>query len=212
MFTEFRTCMKWLILILSISIGALAAYAQTDESSLESPDRVLTRYLKMINDGDLLTKEGWQKACPSFVELSPYSSQSTISVTTRFPSAMGTISVKGDHAEADVKWVDPIGEIDESLKYHPPPKTEAEGTIFVFNLALSERHCEVLQDGTLIHNVVGTRQWRIDGPLTTRAASREATIRFLNEQHDLSADPVIKKNAEESIAILKRLPARRKHI
>ena len=171
-----------------------------------SPEEVLDRYLQMINDGDLLTQTGWRKACPLFVELEPYSPHSKISVTTKFILGLGPMTIKGDHAEADVKWTDDIGSIDEKLQFVPLPKAQLGiEVINVFRLTFSRKRCEISADGKSMRVVEGDPQWRLDGPMTVRPASREAAIRYLERERSKVDDAVIRSNAANTIAILKKL-------
>jgi hypothetical protein len=87
-----------------------------------SPEEVLEKYYKMVNDGDLLTPEGWERAAKLFIRQNPAPQDQLIFVTTKFPLGNGPIELNGDHAVAYQKWVDDIGSIDSAFRFHPPPK------------------------------------------------------------------------------------------
>jgi hypothetical protein len=55
-------------------------------------------------------------------------------------------------------------------------------------------------------------EWRMEGSMTVRSASREAAIRCLTEKRDEIADSVVKENVDRTLAILKGLPVPPTHI
>lgn len=205
--------MKGAVAAVAVLVMVVPSLGQLYRPPKGSPDEVLDQYFKMINDGVLLTPEGWKDAERLFVHPSPVRRDGTILVTTKYPLGNGPMSVNGNKAEAWQKWVDDIGTIDSEFRYHPPPKgdVEVEGTIRIFRLLFTDEHWETAADGK--EKVVsGPPKWRIEGSLAARAASREAAIRYLTEMRDKTADPAMKHNADTAIAILKRLPAPRGHI
>lgn len=177
-----------------------------------SPDEVLDRYFKMINDGALLTPEGWKRAATLFVHRSPAPRDETILVTTEYPLGNGPMSINGNRAEAWEKWVDDLGSIDSKLRYKPPARSDAEFVLRIYKLVLTDKHWETGEDGTSLKEVTGSQKWRIEGSLTVRSASKEAAIRYVTEMRDSALDPVVRTNADKTIGILKRLPAARTHI
>lgn len=178
-----------------------------------SPDEVLDRYFKMINDGALLTPEGWKRAAALFVHPNPAPRESRIIVTTKFPLGRGPISIDGDKTEAWEKWVDDLGAIDTALRYEPPPrsKIELEGEIRIYKLVLTDKHWKIGEDGRSLQEVTGPREWKIENSLTVRSASREAAILYVKRMRDEASDPTIIANAEKTLAILHRLPTPRSH-
>ena len=179
-----------------------------------SPEEVLEKYYKMVNDGDLLTPEGWEHAAKLFVRQSRAPNDEVIFITTKFPFGNGPMDVDGDHAVAYQKWVDDIGTVDSIFRYHRPPKEELqiEGIIRVFRLIRTGTHWEITPDGKSEKELNGPMEWRIEGSLTVRSTSREAAIHYLADKRDEIADPIVRKNADRTLAILKGLPAPRTHI
>jgi hypothetical protein len=179
-----------------------------------SPDEALDKYYKMVNDGDLLTPEGWVRAAKLFVRQSAASKDGVIFVTTKFPLGNGPMDVNGDHAVSYQKWVDNIGTIDAVFRFHPPPKEnlEVEGIMRIFRLVLTGKHWELAHDGRGEKELNGPIEWRIEGSMTLRSTSREAVIRYLTEKRDEIADPIVRKNVDRTLSILKGLPAPRTHI
>jgi hypothetical protein len=51
----------------------------------------------------------------------------------------------------------------------------------------------------------GLGDWKIEGPQRLRTATIPGVIRYLMEMRDQSDDPVVRRNADKTIAALKRL-------
>lgn len=163
----------------------------------------------MINDGSLLRPDGWKKAAQLFERENPGPPDATIFVTTKHPIGAGPPGVQGGRAEADEKWVDDLGTIGPDLSYKPPPiaAVEAEGNIFIWHLIRVDKHRRITKDERSEEQVDGQPDWRIEGALTLRWASREAAIRYLRVQREKTNDSHIRENADRTIAILKGLRA-----
>jgi hypothetical protein len=180
-----------IVLLLSVA----SAQAQRYKPQKGSPDELLDRYYQMINDGELLTPEGWKKATKLFEQPSEFPVNGTIYVTTEYPLGNGPMDVNGDHAVAYQKWVDDLGSIDASFRYGPPdPKLADLDTISVFRLKL-----------------VSPSQWRIEGSLRFRACSRRAALHFLEKEREEVSNADSKVRIEKTLAILKN-PRPRTHI
>jgi hypothetical protein len=205
-----RLCSALVVLIFSATV----LLSQSFKPPKGSPEEVLDKYYEMINDGDLLTPDGWKQSANLFVHPSPIAKDDSIFVITGFPLGNGPMSVRGDQAEADQKWVDDLGTIDSALRYHPEPNPafEVEGTIHVFHLVRTEKYWQILADGISEKEVSGPPQWRIEGSPTIRWASRAAAIRYVTEMRDKTSDPALKHNADKTLAKLKQPPAPRTHI
>jgi hypothetical protein len=112
--------------------------------------------------------------------------------------------VKGNKAEVETKWTDYMGKIDSALRYYPPEGPHVTMTSYGFPLLFTNKHREVGANGMTTREVTGAWEWKIEGP-HQRWATVEKTIIWLNERSDQTNDPVIKKNGEKTIAILKHL-------
>ena len=196
----------WLLLAVAIPVQGI-------EPKKGSPEEALDRFYRLINDGALLTRDGWTRGARMFERQSSRPQEEAIFVVTGFPVGNGPMDTTGDRAVAYQKWVDDVGTIDSKFRFHPPPKEkfEVEGVIRVFNLVHTGRHWELSADGRLVE-VNGPIEWRLEGSLTTRTASRGAAIRYLNRKLEEITDLTLKANAERTIATLKGLPKRRTHI
>ena len=57
----------------------------------------------------------------------------------------------------------------------------------------------------VFHLVFTNGEWKIEEPLRNRWATINRAIPYVITMRDKSSDPVIKKNGDETVAILKRL-------
>lgn len=49
-------------------------------------------------------------------------------------------------------------------------------------------------------------EWKIDGPHTVRYATIAQALRYVSEMRDKSNDPIVRRNASQTIEALKRSP------
>jgi hypothetical protein len=74
-------------------------------------------------------------------------------------------------------------------------------------VVFTNRHVDIEQGGST-SEVLGPWGWKIEGSQSERWATVEKAIIYVREMRDKSDDPTIKRNANKTIAILKRLNAR----
>src|SRR4029077_3460561 len=68
----------------------------------------------------------------------------------------------------------------------------------------TNKHREIGTKGETVKEVTGPWEWKIEGPMV-RWTTLEQAIKYVSLMRDKTDDPVIKKNAEKTIATLKRL-------
>jgi hypothetical protein len=156
----------------------------------------------MVANGDLLTFEGWDRVNALFSAPNPEPKDNTIFVTTKHHS-VSERWIKGNRAEVQDGWWDPLGSFDSALRYIPNSKTGTDGNIGVYHLILTDKHWEHGADGSA-KEVTGPLHWKIDGPLTRRWTTVEAAIRYVTQMRDKSSDALVKQNADKTIEILQR--------
>ncbi len=203
--------MKWRLTTLVFAVLATLSAVNVQAQAV-SPGQVLDQYLRMINDGALLTDDGWQKAAVLFELPGIPPTDNLIQVTTeRHPGTH--VRTDEDRLKIDENFVDLLGVIDSSLRFHPTPTSpEVEGTVFVYYFVLTDKHWEPAPEGGTPRVTTGAREWKIEGSLTVRQAARQAAIRYVTRTRDKTRDPVVRGNADRTIAALKRSPAPRNHI
>jgi hypothetical protein len=120
--------------------------------------------------------------------------------------AVGEDWVKGSRAEVETKWTDYLGAIDSSLRYQRPKSdVPVTMTVFLFDLVYSDKHRYLGADGQTIRESTGPGQWKIQGPPIARWTTVDRAIAYVSAMRDKTDDPLIKRNADKTIATLKRL-------
>jgi len=117
-------------------------------------------------------------------------------------------AVSNDTAEVDMEYAD-AGTIDASLSYSPPPRSEAYKTALVFHLVLAPTHWTMFRtDGKAITSKeerTGPTEWQIEEPAGLPWTTVNTAIRYVLEMRDKSTDPVIERNADDTLAKLLKL-------
>src|SRR5260370_24359742 len=111
--------------------------------------------------------------------------------------------MKGNTAEVMVGGGS-AGQIDSSVHYTPPDTRFAKEGV-MYNLVPTDKHWEFEPDGRTLKEVTGPLEWRCkDTPGAAIYLTVESAIRYVKKVRDKSSDPTIKKNADKTLAILKR--------
>src|ERR1700759_4507710 len=121
-----------LILAIAFLWGAvIPMQAPQTAQALEDPQAVVEEYTRLGRDGSLLTSAGWSKAQIFFLHNSR--PLEDIYITENGPAKLAWI--KDNKAEVDQEY-EPIGKIDKSLHYTPPPTTLYAKTSIAYKLTL----------------------------------------------------------------------------
>lgn len=178
----------------------------------ESPSQVLQRFYKLEAAGKALTPEGWRELAEFFVE-TPKPQWDKILVYDIVH--VGEALIEGDTAEIGISG-NSLGELDSSLRLadYPPGKPCAQDSAcygddkLTYILLLSEKpwDWEAAPDGTRAKEFTGPLAWRIYRFDPSEPwISLDTAIRYVTEMRDKTTDPAIKKNADETLAILLKL-------
>ena len=102
------------------------------------------------------------------------------------------------------------GTIDAALRYRPPKRSPpfdvpVTMTTFVFQLVYTNKHREVGTKGETIREITGPWEWKIEQPRMARWSTLGRAIEYVTQMRDKTDDPIIKKNADKTIATLERL-------
>jgi hypothetical protein len=100
-------------------------------------------------------------------------------------------------------------EVDASLRYTPPPKTEFYKTAVVYHLILAPTHWTMFKaDGKVITGTeerTGPDEWQIQEPAGLPWTTVNTAVRYVLERRERSKDQVIRKNADETLSRLLKL-------
>jgi hypothetical protein len=196
------------IIAILIFLVAAATVRGQSPATIEDPSpRDLVNELWMAaTKGDLLTAEGWKKTSRFYVHADPPPEDSSFQVMSN-DWTVGPIIVKGESAEVSVGYV-AAGKIDSMLRYTPPPKIPYMKTEIGYHLTLIPGYNVVYgSDGKTIisQKPSGTRGWQIEGTRGMPWTTVNTAVRYVLEMRQKSVDPVIRKNADETLAKLLKL-------
>jgi hypothetical protein len=199
----FRIEVRAVALLVAMSTVAIA---QAPQSGGKSTERVIRQYEQFIAGGAFLTPDGWKKASRIFARSSPYPNDGEVFLTSK-AGLIGETWVRGDRAEVERKWTDFSGSIGPDLAYKPAYPTGSGSVlpaIYDYSLVFTNQHIDVGEGGST-GEVLGTWEWKIEGPQRERWATVEGAIIYVREMRNKSNDPKIKKNATKTLIILERL-------
>jgi hypothetical protein len=186
--------------VLIVFLGIIAAAAQVPKSQKKPTELIVRRYEKFIADGSLLTPEGWKRASKLFDRSDAYPRNGEIWVVST-GGLVGEDWVKGDRAQVETKWNDSFGTIDSSLRLKPPGPRGSIMMGEIFSLVFIHHPSGTKGTGEVPEPAV-LGEWKIEGP-RMRTATIPVAIRYVTEMRDKSNDPVIRRNADKTIAALK---------
>jgi len=178
------------------------APAQAPQAQGKGPREIAEEYKQMKADGSLLTSEGWNRANQLFLRPSPPPADQIIAVT----SQRGDLDerLKTDkRVELDEWGIYNLGTIDSMLRFKSSGKSD--WGVYVYTVVLTDKHWEPGPNGAPWKEVNGPWMWKLDGAQSVRWATVDAAIRYVKQMRDKATDPSLKRNADNTIAILKRL-------
>lgn len=198
--------MKRLTLAL-IMFSVLFAMAQSPVGSGLSAKEVVDRLWKEATEGELLSRDGWNRASRFFVKQGNFPENTPVRIVSN-NWAVGRFSVDNDTAEVDVEYWD-AEMLDPSLRYSPPPRTGFYKTAEVFHLVFRPTHWTMFKSDrkTIIgkEERIGPTEWQIKEPPGLPWTTVNTAIRYVLEKREKATDPVIKHNADETIPKLLKL-------
>jgi hypothetical protein len=193
-------------ILLNLASPALAAQARNAGPPAASPREVVERLWAMAMRGELLTEEGWNRVAGLFTVPQARASNAPILVVSNY---YGVNSDQRTASTADVQmeYVN-CGQIDRQLRYSPAPKTGALKTSFGYRLISVPTYINMYgADGKTVveRKPTGATAWQIEGPPPPPWTTVNTAIRYVLEMRDKATDPVVKKNADATLAKLRTL-------
>ena len=126
---------------------------------------------------------------------------------------MPTEEKKENRAEFYIYFHNYYGDLDSAMRFKRAPTVAPDGGIIKqggtveYTLVLTDKHLEFRPDAREPKEVTCAPEWRIEKPQPqVRPMVNLATaIRYVTEVRDKTKDPVVKKNADQTLAKLKKL-------
>jgi hypothetical protein len=197
---------------LTILHGLLAgtyAPVQTTRVAPETPSQVFQRFVKLEKGGEGLTPEGWNSQVVFFaLRPGPLWEHVLVIGDDPWTSFEARLSPEGDLAEIGFSC-HPVAYLRSSMRltYAAPgaprvtPDCCAQDTGYVFRL--SDKYWQTEPDGS-VKEVMGPLAWRIvEAYPSAPWVTLEVAIHYVTDVRDKATDPVIRANAEKTLASLK---------
>jgi hypothetical protein len=192
-----------ILLSIALTLATNSAVPQTPKPPDIPTVRVVKQYLRLVARREFLSPGGWARAGKLFEATGPYPADSEISLMNT-GGLVGEDWVKGDTAQVETKWTDYLGSIGSNLQYKPA-QFDCMVTIYTYLLTYTNKHRDLTADGSVKRETTGPPEWKMQGPEKIRWATPRRALEYVQAKHDQSTDPVIRKNAEKTIAALKRI-------
>ena len=197
--------MKFLFMTTALIVAGLftVVSGQSRESEFKDPKEVVESLWKMATTGELLTKEGWNRASRLFAASDQPFSNKTITVVSNYYGADRPI-IQGTTANIVVWYGGTAGQIDSSLRFRPAPATNTAKSLFPYTLVLAASHFTIFdQDGkTVIKEMTGSPEWQISSPRQPSWVTVNSAIRYVLEMRSKTHNRAIQRNADETIKAL----------
>jgi hypothetical protein len=194
---------KFIAVVLAFAVIAISATGQNRKDFWGSPKEVVEEYWNMGIRGELLTPEGWENSSGFFTKANPTLQNNSFDVFSN-DYGVGRTEITGSTAEVEMGFIN-LGRIDSVLRYSPPPKTPFYKTALRFRLALTPTYIRMFgPDGKteIERKPTGESAWKIAETFPRPWTTVNTAIRYVLEMRNKTTDPVIKRNADETLAKL----------
>ena len=201
---------KRFLSFLSLAIATAISASQVPERAENTPRDIVKNLWSIAARGELLNHDGWKRASGLFTKPVSYPGNDALLVFSDY-YGVNNSAINGTSAVVDIEYAD-AGRIDSMLRYSPPAQSGAYKTSFRYRLVFVPRSLITYAgDGKTILKKIEIPEdklWQIEGspgvqdkPWTTV----NGAIRYVLEMRNKTADPTIKKNADETITKLLNL-------
>jgi hypothetical protein len=219
-----RVPIGW-VLVLSLLSAIPALISAQGASAPKSPKEVLQAYRRMDTAGERLTASGWYRASRFFVKPGRPPKRYVLAVTDGervtdpdpwfkggknrvqilvVCSQVGQIDSWGHFTSVVLpNLIDPSGHL---ARQPVTPEMYGPAPVFrIYDLVLTDAHWEFTPERENLREVKGPPEWRIETFEFEPCVTIEVAIRYLTRVRDESSSEIIKRNANKSIATLRRL-------
>jgi len=184
-----------------LAFVAATGLAQSVTPEQASPKEIIEDFCRIDAEGVRLTPDGWAKAAAWFARPSPPPRELQFEVFEG-NVFVGDAAVKGDTAEVGVEYLE-LGQVDSALRFKLAMPDGAVKTRAFYRLVLAApRGRSVGGNGT---GVTGPPEWKIEGSEPQPLVTVSTALRYLTQMRGETRDPRATKNADRSIAALKRI-------
>jgi hypothetical protein len=187
------------LLIALIACSVIGAAAQS-QLGPDSPRDVVDQVWKRATEGELLRADGWSHASQFYLQHDDFPVNSPVRIVSNYWGVEHS-SVSNNTAEVDLAYTD-AGTVDASLKYSPPPRAKYCKTGLIFRLVFAPTHRTMIKSDGTREERPSYPDWQIKEPIGLPWTTVNTAIRYVLEKREKTTDPVIRKNADETLARL----------
>jgi hypothetical protein len=192
----------WLTRIVSlILVTQVLSLAQSSAGPTKSPKAVVEEFWKMDTEGGRLSDEGWRAADRFFVRPIERPKEKIICIFD-YGFNVSFQRLRDDTAEVIVNTAGTVWNLDPKMRLSIC--SDQGKDLWLNKLVLTSKHWELAPDHRTPREVSGPPEWRFEKESNYVYLTVETAIRYLSQVRDTTTDPVIKKNAEQSLATLRR--------
>src|SRR5882762_192049 len=187
---------------------ASLALAQSDTERARSPKEVIREFVKLELAGARLTPEG-RHGTATFLVLPGTAAPYPINIVSDKFDVHEIPSAK-NNPKLNVYFPYLYGQLDSALRFkealHVTPGNGLirEGINAEYDLVLTNKHGEVEPDGREGRESRGAQEWRIENAPSFGTINLDTAIRYVSEMREKTNDPTVKKNADLTLAKLKK--------
>lgn len=191
-----------LILIFSIAMAEPPATMSTATQS--SAKQFMIDYWTMETNGGRLTEAGWKRASSFFLHSIPRPAHLDIAVVYD-DSAVWNPLMRGDYADVTV-GVRMAGQIDSELKYSESRSKSIKQGV-AFHLIRGDAKDQLSKSASGAAKTKRS-EWKLDHPSGVIWLNLSTAIRYVSDQVNQTNDPILKKNAANTLRKLRELQSR----
>ncbi|MGC2263726.1 MAG: hypothetical protein WA611_11740, partial [Candidatus Acidiferrales bacterium] len=197
-----------IILVLAVT----PSRAQTVTVGQKSPVDVVRDFMKIETSGGRLTAEGWREASVFFIRpnFCPYPRNNAIHIILNYKANYAELTARTDKWTEVYAGMNQVGVLDSALRFTPSPEPPGVEVLVApsirFDLVLTDKHWQLdLNDGGMSRVIVGPPEWKIVNESPELCITIDAAVRYVTEARAKTKDPLIRKNADSTLAVLKRM-------
>jgi hypothetical protein len=188
-------------IFLGLGVSSLAAEFEKNDAS--APKTIVEQFLKMETEGGRENVEGWETARKYFVHSSPFVPKKTVLLIDKDYTVWKPVTIAAGSTSVTVD-IEPIGRIGADLRFSTPTRRYYK-SFMDFKLILVKKRWERDANGVDREINEPSPRWLVDKPNDTLTLNLAAAIRYVSQQRDATDNPVIKRNADQTLAKLKSL-------
>lgn len=155
----------------------------------------------MDAEGGRLTEEGWRAADHFFLRPIELPKERVFCVFD-YGFSVWDPKIENDRADVIVSTAGTVWKIDSKMGIGT---CSDQGKDFWVNkLVLTNKHWEFAPDRLTLKEVAGAPEWSLEKESNYVYLTVGTAIRYLSHVRDSTTDPVIKRNADQTLAFLRR--------